>query len=57
MPAEENEAFPAPEDPNVSIWRYMDFTKFVSMLANQGLYFCRFSKGEVPGVAILEPVS
>jgi hypothetical protein len=23
------------------IWRYMDFTKFVSMLENEGLFFCR----------------
>jgi len=29
-----------------SIWRYMDFTKFVSMLDNEGLYFTRIDKME-----------
>lgn len=29
-----------------SIWRYMDFTKFVSMLDNKGLYFTRIDKME-----------
>jgi hypothetical protein len=28
-------------DGNPTIWRYMDFTKFVYMLENQSLYFCR----------------
>jgi len=33
--------FEAPEDPNVRIWRYMDFSKFVSLLASDSLYFPR----------------
>lgn len=32
-------AFHAPPDPNIKIWRYMDFTKFVAMLDNGGLWF------------------
>lgn len=31
--------YSAPTDPNIKIWRYMDFTKFVSILSNKGLYF------------------
>ncbi|MBI5030650.1 MAG: hypothetical protein HZB51_08990 [Chloroflexi bacterium] len=34
-------AFSAPTNPDVRIWRYMDFTKFVSMLEHQGLFFTR----------------
>src|SRR5438045_2312384 len=33
--------FEPPEDPHVKIWRYMDFTKFVSMLEYGGLFFPR----------------
>jgi hypothetical protein len=28
-----------PTDPKIKIWRYMDFTKFVSLLSNKGLFF------------------
>ena len=34
-------AFKRPKDPQVRIWRYMDFTKFVSTLENGGLFFPR----------------
>ncbi len=30
-----------PDDLNTPIWRYMDFTKFVSMLETGALFFCR----------------
>src|SRR6266498_340739 len=33
--------FVPPADPRIRIWRYMDFTKFVSLLENQGLFFAR----------------
>ena len=33
--------FLRPDNPEISIWRYMDFTKFVSMLENNGLYLSR----------------
>ncbi|HEY56554.1 MAG TPA: hypothetical protein G4N90_03860 [Dehalococcoidia bacterium] len=29
---------------NMTIWRYMDFTKFVSLLDKQALFFCRADK-------------
>jgi len=29
---------------NMTIWRYMDFTKFVSLLDKQALFFCRVDK-------------
>ena len=31
--------FIQPQNVNVNIWRYMDFTKFVALLVNQGLFF------------------
>jgi len=34
-------AFIPPDNPNIKIWRYMDFTKFVAMLEDGGLFFCR----------------
>jgi hypothetical protein len=41
MPATPHPVFLPPPDESISAWRYMDFTKFVSMLANKGLYFAR----------------
>ena len=35
MPYADHEVFRPPENPEVPIWRYMDFTKFVSMLVKQ----------------------
>lgn len=34
-----SEVFKEPEDMNVRIWRYMDFTKLVSLLDKQALFF------------------
>lgn len=42
----ENHGFRAPADELASIWRYMDFTKFVSLLDRQQLFFCRADKFE-----------
>jgi len=42
MPAERNHpVFREPDNLNVRVWRYMDFTKFVSLLALNALYFAR----------------
>lgn len=41
---EQHPCFIAPENENIPVWRYMDFTKFVSLLENQGLYFARADK-------------
>ena len=41
MPASTTDYFIAPDDPDARIWRYMDFTKFVAMLEEQGVYFAR----------------
>lgn len=38
--------FLPPKSITESIWRYMDFTKFVSMLDNKGLYFTRIDRME-----------
>jgi hypothetical protein len=37
-------AFVPPEKDEYKIWRYMDFTKFVSMLAKRSLYFVSLKK-------------
>jgi hypothetical protein len=41
---EEHPAFESPEKDSVKIWRYMDFTKFVSVLDRSALYFVRIDK-------------
>jgi hypothetical protein len=33
--------FNVPENENVTIWRYMDFTKLVSLIDKKALYFAR----------------
>jgi hypothetical protein len=38
-----NPVFQPPENPDIKLWRYMDFTKFVSMLENKALFFPRIS--------------
>ena len=37
-------SFPQPEDKSIKIWRYIDFTKFVSVFENSALFFCRADK-------------
>jgi hypothetical protein len=37
----EHECFRSPQDSNEIIWRYFDFTKYVSLLDRKALYFCR----------------
>jgi hypothetical protein len=40
----EHHLFRAPENPNTEIWRYLDFTKFVSLLDRKALFFIRGDK-------------
>ena len=40
----EHPAFKKPKDENAKIWRYMDFTKFVSLLDKSALFFTRVDK-------------
>ena len=35
--------YKVPSDPSATVWRYMDFAKFVSLLDSQALYFARAS--------------
>src|SRR6266481_4101105 len=37
----EHEVFQKPQDENIKIWRFIDFTKFVSLLDTKSLYFNR----------------
>src|ERR1700687_4844410 len=41
MPAAQHPVFKQPADLSAPIWRYMDFTKFVSMLESNSLFFAR----------------
>ena len=41
---EEHPAFHAPDDPNIYIWRYIDLPKYISLLNDEALYFCRMDK-------------
>ena len=34
----------SPKNENAKIWRYMDFTKLVSLLEKRALFFCRSDK-------------
>ena len=45
MPYHERSAFRLPPD-GTKIWRFTDFTKFLSMLTNTALYFSRLDKLE-----------
>ncbi|MFC2000981.1 hypothetical protein ACFLUZ_00560 [Chloroflexota bacterium] len=40
----EHPAFESPPNENAKIWRYMDFTKFVSLLQKEALFFPRADK-------------
>lgn len=37
-------SFPEPPNVNMKLWRYMDFTQFVSMLASKSLYFTTLAR-------------
>lgn len=37
-------AFRTPKNAQIRVWRYMDFTKFVSMLQHKGLFFSRIDE-------------
>ena len=41
MPYEDHKFFSKPADPMTKVWRYMDFTKFVSLLDKRELWFTR----------------
>jgi hypothetical protein len=40
----EHPSFLQPPDDNENLWRYMDFTKFVSLIARSALHFTRGDK-------------
>jgi hypothetical protein len=44
----EHPSFILPDDTNVKIWRYMDFTKFVALLDTKSLWFTRADRFEDP---------
>lgn len=44
----EHPSFIPPDDANIKIWRYMDFTKFVALLDSKSLWFTRADRFEDP---------
>ena len=44
----EHPVFESPTNKDVKVWRYMDFTKFISLLENESLYFARADKFDDP---------
>ena len=40
--------FPQPENPNVSVWRYMDLSRFIWLLSKRELYFTRLDRLQDP---------
>ena len=44
----EHLAFESPEDENIKVWRYTDFTKLLSLLDKSALYFCRLDQLKDP---------
>ncbi len=49
MPAESNHpCFAPPVDKHIKVWRYMDFTKFVSLLETECIFLSRVDKFEDP---------
>ena len=46
LPCEQLPAFEPPGDDDAVVWRYMTFTKLVSMLHTQALYFTRLDRFE-----------
>jgi len=48
MAFKEHPDFPVPESGDTTIWRYMDFTKFLSLLVTEELYFSRMDKLDDP---------
>jgi hypothetical protein len=48
MAYEAHPTFVQPEDPNIKVWRYMDFTKLVSLIDSRRLYFTRADRFDDP---------
>ncbi len=61
IPAEEHRApislFLPPAEPEAKVWRYMDFTKFVWMFEQQGIFLSRIDKLEDPFEGSFSPVN
>ena len=49
MPANDKHmCFKAPMNENVKVWRYMDLAKFLSLISEKSLYFCRIDQLDDP---------
>jgi hypothetical protein len=45
---EKHGVFHAPDNPSIYIWRYIDLAKYISLLDQRALYFCRADKLDDP---------
>ncbi|QWH51240.1 DUF2971 domain-containing protein [Bacillus mycoides] len=54
---EKQPIFKEPEDENVKVWRYMDFTKLIDILERESLYFTRADKFDDPFEGISSKVT
>ena len=48
MAYEDHPIFSTPEGGDTTVWRYMDFTKFLSLLDKKELFFVRLDKLDDP---------
>jgi hypothetical protein len=48
MSVSDSELFVQPPNLDITVWRYMDFAKYVSLLANKALYFTRLDLFDDP---------
>jgi len=57
MPICDHYKFKQPEDCEIKIWRYMDFTKLVFTLEESGLFFSRLDRLGDPFEGSVPPAS
>ena len=57
MPYEDHETLLKPTNENSKVWRYMDFTKFISLLDKRELWFSRVSELDDPFEGTLSKMS
>ncbi len=57
MPVRDHPVFRKPDNPDIKIWRYIDFAKYVAFLDTSTLYFPRSDKLDDPYEGTFSPVT
>lgn len=57
VPVGQHPVFRDPDNPDIKIWRYMDFAKYVSLLDTRSLYFPRSDKLDDPYEGTFSPAT